>query len=254
MNSQDLAMRQKILFLDIETATMVDQYAKLSDSYKPHWEKKCQRLSYKLEESPSTEEEFEAIYHDKAAIYAEFSKVICISVGYIHKTEEGHNLKVKTFVNENESQLLGEFCALLDAHYFDKQNHFLCGHNIKEFDIPFICRRLLVHDIKLPKLLNIMALKSWQTGHLLDTLDMWKFGDYKHYISLDLLCQVLNIDSPKSEMSGADVNEAYWDGRIDEIVRYCERDLKATTEVYLKMSGLHQDIKLLTETISSKAS
>jgi len=146
--------------------------------------------------------------------------------------------KVKSFSNEEEHDLLKAFHHLLDEYYYDRHHQFICGHNIKEFDIPFLCRRSMVNALDLPNLLDIAGYKPWQVHHLLDTMEMWKYGDYKHYTSLDLLCHVLGVATPKSDMDGSQVSDAYWDGRLDEIVRYCERDVIATAQVYLRCVGL----------------
>lgn len=228
---------KRILFVDIETATQYKEYEDIEDSMRPHWQKKVRRL-VTAEEYPSFEEEFAALYHDKGAIYAEFAKVICISVGYILEGEEGMTFKVKSFYDDEEHDSLKAFHDLLNNHYYDRFNQFVCGHNIKEFDIPFICRRSMVNNLELPNMLDIAGYKPWQVHHLLDTMEMWKFGDYKHYTSLDLLCSVLNVTTPKSDMDGSQVSDAYWDGRIEEITAYCQRDVIATAQVYLRCIGL----------------
>jgi len=242
---------RRILFLDIETASSEASFEELTDSIKEHWKKKARR-HVNSEEYPYFDDDLEAIYQDKAAIHAEFARVVCISVGFIIQHEDQLALRIKTFVHEDEAILLQTFAELLDKHYYDKHNQFLCGHNIKEFDVPFICRRMMIHGIKLPNLLNIAGHKPWQTHHLLDTMEMWKYGDYKHYTSLDLLCEVLGVPTSKTDMNGAQVSRAFWDGRINEISQYCEEDVLATVRVYQRCVGLVQiaaeDVQIITST------
>ena len=160
--------------------------------------------------------------------------MICVSIGYIRGPYPDHELRLRTIKGDDEVKLLTEFSTFLHEFYYDRFNHFLCGHNIREFDVPFLCRRMIINQMRLPNLLNIMGAKSWETSHLIDTLDLWKFGDYKHYTSLDLLCQVLGVESPKGSISGQDVSRLYWSGELEDIAAYCERDVRATMEVYLK--------------------
>lgn len=223
----------RILFIDIETATVVPQFEDLDIGLKEHWQKRFDRY---LQYSSSISDELtpEVYFVDKAAIFAEFAKVICISVGYIRGVFPDHEIRVKTFNAKDEFELLTDFSDLLHHFYFDRYNHSICGHNVREFDIPFLCRRMIINQMRLPNLMNISGLKPWQVTHIIDTLDMWKFGDYKHYTSLDLLCQVLGIESPKQSISGKDVSKLYWQGELTKISKYCEDDVRATIEVYLR--------------------
>jgi len=227
-----------ILFLDIETSSQFESYDHLPESLKPHWRHKMRYLR-SAEEYPTDHEEFSALYHDKAAIYAEFGKIICISVGFVYQSDKNEKcFKVKSFASDDERLILDQFHHLLNEHYYDRHNQYLCGHNIKEFDIPYICRRSLIHQLSLPNLLQISGYKPWQVQHLLDTLELWKFGDYKHYTSLGLLCEAFNIESPKGDMDGSMVSTAYWSGGLEKIVEYCQKDVIATALVYLKCRGL----------------
>jgi len=223
--------------VDIETATQFEKYDELSESSKAMWIKKMRR-HVTAEDYPTFEEEFSALYHDKGAIPAEFAQVICISVGFIKEEETGHSFKVKVIPGASEAEIITNFHTLLSDHYFNRFNHFLCGHNLKEFDIPFLCRRSMVHNLELPSLLRLTGYKPWQVHHLLDTMEMWKFGDYKHYTSLDLLCHVLGVQTPKTEMDGSMVNQAYWSGQIADIQKYCMQDVVATAQVYMRCVGL----------------
>ena len=228
----------RILFLDIETATLYPDLDSIKEDLRAHWYKKFDRYAVRHQGDEQDSVSAESYFQDKAAIFAEYAKVVCISVGYIKKGESSYEFRTKTFKQRNELDLLNQFCELLNEYYYDRFNHYLCGHNIKEFDIPFLCRRMIINQISLPNLLNIAGLKPWQANHLLDTMDLWKYGDYKHYTSLDLLCTVLKIDSPKSDISGKDVSRLYWKGKINDIAKYCEGDVRATIEVYLRCMGL----------------
>ena len=145
--------------------------------------------------------------------------------------------RIKSFYSENEQDVIQGFACLLNGHFYDKYHHTLAGHNVKEFDIPFLCRRMVIHQIKLPNLMRISGARPWQIPHILDTIELWKFGDYKNYSSLDLLCSVLDIPSPKDKMDGSEVSGAFWNGRLDEIKDYCEKDLVATARVILRLLG-----------------
>jgi len=234
----------RILFIDIETASVAPTYDDLRDSLQEHWQKRFDRYQHYSSEinEECTVQEF---FVDKAAIYAEYAKVICISVGYIRGGYPDHEIRIRSFSSDDEFQLLQDFSNLLNHFYYDRYNHSICGHNVKEFDIPFLCRRMIINQMRLPNVFNISGLKPWQVSHIIDTLDMWKFGDYKHYTSLDLLCQVLNINSPKQSISGRDVSELYWHGGLSAIVKYCEEDVRATIEIFLKCMACQGLIKEL---------
>ena len=242
---------KRILFLDIETATQHATYEEVDDTLKIHWQKKMQR-HVPVEDYPSFEEEFAALYQDKGAIYAEFAKVVCVSVGYLTESEDGITCKVKSFASEDEVEVLSAFHELLNEHYYDRFNQFLCGHNIKEFDVPFLCRRSMINNLDLPNLMRIAGYKPWQVHHLLDTMEMWKYGDYKHYTSLDLLCHILGVETPKNDMNGSQVSRAFWDGRLNEIVTYCQKDVVATAKVYLRCIGrtpfMDEDVMIVEKT------
>lgn len=224
---------RRILFLDIETATIVERFSDLDDPFKEFWRSRSNRFLSGYN-SPLTEEDISDYFVEKAAIYSEFSRVICISMGVLSRDDEDAEFRVMSFSGENEAEVLSKFSVLLQDHYYDIYSSFICGHNIKEFDIPFLCRRFIINNIPLPNLLKISGQRPWQVHHLLDTMDLWKFGDYKHYSSLELLCATLDIESPKDQMSGKDVNPAFWSGHLDDIVFYCEKDVVATARVYLR--------------------
>ena len=228
-----------ILFLDIETVSQHPKYEQLSDRLKPLWQKKAKSILRKYDEE-LTDEEFAQAYSDRAAIFAEFGKIVCISVGFISRDKDTlkATLRLKSFSNKEEKVLLLEFAELLNQHYNNPNKHGICGHNIKEFDIPYLCRRLIINQLPLPSILNIAGKKPWETKHLIDTLTLWKFGDYKNYTSLNLLTAIFDIPSPKDDIDGSQVGVTFWneeDG-LERITAYCEKDVLATAQLYMRFS------------------
>ena len=219
-----------ILFLDIETVAMTGEHNQLSERFKTQWARKASFL--KRQESQNDED----LFHERAGIYAEFGKIIVIAIGkYVDNGNGTTGLKTKYFANDDEKTLLLEFKAMLDKA---DPNTKLCAHNGKEFDFPFLSRRMLVNGITLPSLLNLSGKKSWEVPHL-DTMEMWKFGDYKHYTSLDLLLALFNIPSSKGLMDGSKVNEVYYhEKNLKKIAEYCVNDVVAIAQLFLRMKGL----------------
>jgi DNA polymerase elongation subunit (family B) len=216
----------RILFLDIETAPMVADFDDLPEQFKPLWEKKANRL--KNEEELSAADLF-----DRAGIYAEFGKIICISVGFFHKEEDELTLRIKSFFGHDEMEILADFCTLLNEH-FNSAAHYLCAHNGKEFDFPYLSRRMLINGVDLPYLLDNFGKKPWETT-LIDTMELWKFGDYKSYTSLELLAAIFNIPTPKDDISGKDVGRVYWkENDLERIAHYCSKDVVTIARLYLK--------------------
>lgn len=229
---------KNLLFLDIETVPEHASFEELSEEKKKLWELKTQ---YQRKEDFTPEE-----FYDRAGIWAEFGKIVCISVGYFAFQGELRTFRITSFHGE-EKKLLLEFRNLLEDH-FSRPQHLLCAHNGKEFDFPYIARRMLIHDMQLPVKLDLFGKKPWEVPHL-DTLELWKFGDYKHYTSLKLLCNVLNIPSPKDDIDGSEVRDVYYlDQNIDRIVIYCEKDVVAIAQVILK---LRQEALLSEEEVHS---
>ncbi len=219
-----------ILFLDIETVGCVDQYHKLSERLKTQWARKA--TFFKREEGQTDED----MFHERAGIYAEFGKIVVIAVGVYTENEKGElSLRTKYFADHDEKKLLMDFKTMLEKMGSATR---LCAHNGKEFDFPYTSRRMLVNSLPLPLALNIMGKKPWEVGHL-DTMEMWKFGDYKHYTSLDLLLTIFNIPSSKGEMDGSKVSKVYYkEGDLKKIAEYCVRDVVAIAQLYLKMKGI----------------
>ncbi|MCO6501268.1 MAG: 3'-5' exonuclease [Vicingus serpentipes] len=216
---------EKILFLDIETVAQQPEFSKLDDNFKKHWEQKASFIT-RNEETP------EEIYN-RAGIYAEFGKIVCISVGVIRIENGVKKLHIKSFYNDNEKELLTSFFEMLNQHY-NSQDALLCAHNGKEFDFPYIARRGLINGLNIPQILDLAGKKPWEISHL-DTLQLWKFGDYKHYTSLSLLTTIFNIPTPKDDIDGSMVNEVYWkDNDLKRIAVYCEKDVVALTQLFLR--------------------
>lgn len=216
---------EDILFLDIETVPEHADFGELDDSKKELWEQKSQ---YQRKEDVTAEE-----FYERAGIWAEFGKIICISVGYFNIKGDNREFRVTTFHGE-EAKLLKEFKNLLNSH-FNHPKKLLCGHNAKEFDFPYIARRMLIHRIDLPYKLNLFGKKPWEIPHL-DTMELWKFGDYKHYTSLKLMANVLGIPSPKQDIDGSMVREVYYKEKdLDRIITYCELDVATTAQVFLRL-------------------
>ena len=225
----------KILFFDIETAPNVADYCMLNDEMQHLWTEKFERLRMsapqKYEQMNTAEEAWE-----QAAIYAEFGRVVCISVGVCYIKDKEWHLRTKSFCGTDERQILIDFFELL-GKFMISPYHTLCGHNIKEFDVPYVCRRALVNGISLPDCLQIAGKKPWEL-RFVDTMEMWKFGDYKSFTSLKTLTAIFGIPTPKDDIDGSEVARVYYKEQdINRISVYCQKDVVATTQVFLRMSG-----------------
>lgn len=211
-----------VLFLDVETVPLVYKYTDLDENVRKLWDKK-----FRYQQTDSQETQYQ-----KAGVYAEFAKVVCISVGFFND----NTFRIKSFFGKDEKQLLQDFSVLLNEH-FNRKDHLLCAHNGKEFDFPFLCRRMLINGLKLPKTLNVAGKKPWEINHL-DTMELWKFGDYKNYTSLNLLASVFNIPTPKDDIDGSDVARVYWENNdIERIATYCQKDVVTVAQLLLRFKG-----------------
>lgn len=219
-----------ILFIDIETVAFTDDYASLSERLKTQWSRKANFLK---RDSQLTDEE---LFHERAGIHAEFGKIVCIAVGKYLDQESGElALKTKVYAGHNEADLLTDFKKMVEK--FDVSTLRFCAHNGKEFDYPYLCRRMLINGILLPAVLNLSGKKSWEVPHL-DTMEMWKFGDYKHFTSLDLLAALFDIPSSKDNIDGSRVNYVYYhDKDIEKISEYCRGDVVVLAQLFLKLKG-----------------
>jgi DNA polymerase elongation subunit (family B) len=223
-----------ILFLDIETVSQKKQVEDLSPAMQELWDMKAQSIQ---RNKPSEEQVSAAELYPSAAIYAEFGKIICISVGYLTKDKESkmYKLRLKSYYDHDEKKLLEEFSKVLNMRDRENKLHFnyVCGHNIKEFDVPYICRRMVVHKLPLPPAIDVVGKKPWETNFL-DTMELWKFGDFKSFTSLKLLCGVFGIPTPKDDIDGSEVYRVYWEENdLERIERYCKKDVLATAQVFL---------------------
>lgn len=219
----------KILFFDIETVPQTFDYNELDEKGQGLWDRKTRFIQQR--EDLNAEEVYE-----KAGIYAEFGKVVCISLGFVLQKEGETQIRIKSIANEDEIVLLQEFLDLLNS-YYNSPDFLFCAHNGKEFDIPFLCRRILINNLKIPYMLNVSGKKPWEIKHL-DTMELWKFGDFKNYTSLDLLTYVFKIPTPKDDMDGSQVAKVFYqDKDLDRIIQYCEKDVVATIQLFRKYQG-----------------
>jgi uncharacterized protein YprB with RNaseH-like and TPR domain len=219
---------KNILFLDIETVPQFENFDEVSPELQELFD---QKTAYQRKDKVEVKE-----FYERAGIWAEFGKIICISVGYFIEKDKKKQFRTTSFFGDNESKILNDFSALLNSH-FSKQQHVLCAHNGKEFDFPFIARRMIVNQIELPKKLNLFGKKPWEIPHL-DTMELWKFGDYKHYSSLKLLTAILGIPSPKDDINGSEVASVYYkEKNIQRIVKYCEKDTIAVAQLLLRFNN-----------------
>lgn len=220
----------RILFLDIETVPQEYTWNTLDPKTAQLFSDKTR---FEQERNGKTAEE---LWSERGGILAEFGKIVCIGVGSLHRKGEGSELRVTSFHGPNEYDVLSRFADLLNRHY-NTDDHWLCAHNGKEFDFPYIARRCIVNRIELPRILDIGGLKPWEVGHL-DTMNMWSFGDRKAYTSLALLTHILGIPTPKDDITGADVARVYYEEEgLERIARYCRKDVVATVQLYLRLTG-----------------
>jgi 3'-5' exonuclease len=224
-----------VLFFDIETVPGTPSFSDLDETWQHLWAHKAKGILKKSDED-MTDEDAANVY-EKAGIYAEFGRIVCISVGLFakNKTTGELSVRLKSFASKDEAEILRGFTDLLNKHFPFIEKHYLCGHNIKEFDVPFICRRMMIHQMKFPALLNVAGKKPWETKHLLDTMELWKFGDGKAYTSLKLLAATFGFPSPKDDIDGSQVRGVFYDeGDVERIARYCEKDVVAVMQLLLR--------------------
>ncbi len=224
---------KNILFIDIETVPILPDFNQLPEWMQDEWARKAKFLK------SSTEGNMDAalIFSEKAGIFSEFAKIVCISFGNISTDENGTQMRLKSLVNDNEKILLNEFCQVIGKFVRAYKEVRFCGHNIKEFDIPFICRRMVINELNLPDCLQVSGKKPWEVNHI-DTMELWRFGDHKNFTALSLLAQVLGIPSPKGDIDGSMVGDVYWkDKDLERIGKYCVQDVLTVAKVYLRLKG-----------------
>jgi uncharacterized protein YprB with RNaseH-like and TPR domain len=219
-----------ILFLDIETAPQYPDYNDMPEEWKQLWDIKSASL-LKYHEGQTNES-----LYPRAGIYAEFGKIICISCGVLQGADGHKKIVLKSFYGEDEKLLLHQFSEMLNKWSGGEQK-YLCAHNGKEFDFPYLCRRMIINSLPIPSLLNIAGKKPWEVTHL-DTLELWKFGDFKSFTSLNLLAHTLGIPTPKDDIDGSMVWAVYWkEKNLERIVTYCQKDVVTVAQIYLRMNG-----------------
>ena len=221
---------EDVLFLDIETVPGQPSYSELPENFQKLW---TQKSAYFRAEDQQPDDVYE-----RAGIYAEFGRIVCISSGVVVQKGGERFFRVKSFHDDDEKKLLSSFNQMLDK-FASQPGKCLCAHNGQEFDYPYIARRTLINGLRLPKILNMAGMKPWEMkDKLVDTLQLWKFGDYKNYTSLSLLCAVFNIPTPKDDIDGSQVAGVYYgEGDFDRIVRYCEKDTLAVANLLLRYKG-----------------
>jgi 3'-5' exonuclease len=216
-----------LLVLDIETVPQYSAFEEVPELFRQLWEQKTQ---HQRRDGETASE-----WYPRAGIWAEFGKIVCISAGIFTGDPENPGLRIKSFFGDDECALLGDFIRLLDKR---PPSLCLCAHNGKEFDFPYLCRRTLINQLCIPKQLRISGKKPWEINHI-DTMDLWKFGDYKNYTSLNLLAAIFNIPTPKDDINGSDVHWVYWKERdLERIRTYCQKDVVTTAQLLLRFKGL----------------
>lgn len=239
----------RILFLDIETVPCVPKHEMLEERLKHLWPSKTHRFRQYEDGADKTDEE---LFELKAGILAEFGKIICISIGFFcflpdndgnpaidaQGNHQEPQLRIKSFYGDDEKAILEDFANMVEKHFGNPSKHSFAAHNGVEFDYPYLCRRMIINRVPLPKMLCVNGKKSWNNPHLCDTMDLWKFGDYKGSVSLDLLATCMGIDTSKNDITGADVARVYYhDKDLPRIARYCEKDVKVLAQVFCTLTG-----------------
>ena len=226
---------KSILFIDIETVPLQPSYELLTEGLQKEWLRKAKNLKI----SPDEDNTPAALFNEKSGVFSEFAKVVCIGFGSLQLQNGDWKMRLKALAADNEKELLQNFCSMLDNFTKFYPALRFCGHNIKEFDIPFLCRRMIINGIGLPLCMQLSGKKPWEISHI-DTLELWRFGDYKNYTSLSLLAEVLGIPSPKNDMDGSMVGKVYWQQHdLPRIASYCLQDVLTSARVYLKLSGIN---------------
>ena len=221
-----------MVFLDIETVPAYPSLSAAPEKEQAPWGIKAKQLT---RDEISPEETYK-----RAGIYAEFGKVVCVSLGRVSQFNGSVSLQLKSFASTDEPELLLKLTRWMQLQLTSQSR--LCAHNGKEFDFPYLARRMLINGIPLPKILDTAGKKPWEVNHI-DTLELWKFGDYKHYISLDQLAHLFSIPSPKSDLHGSEVGEVYWkENDLDRIKHYCEKDVFALAQIVIKLKRGNSDL------------
>jgi len=228
----------KILFLDIETVglckdydTCVIEHPKIAEHFDKYFDWFIKRFP---EDALITENQKNKVFATRCALVPEFAKIVCISVAFVM---ENGDVKKQTFSNDNETQLLQDCQKLLDR--CGRLEFWLCGHNLKNFDIPMMAKRMVINGLLPPSILPSYDTKPWDIKAI-DTREIWQFGAYTAIGSLDLMCASMEVPSPKDgEVTGDKVHDAYWNkGMLKEISEYCERDVNVLIDIIKKLKAL----------------
>ena len=225
-----------ILFIDIETVPVQPDYQQLTPELQKEWERKAKSMK------PTAEGVLDAplLFNERAGVFSEFAKVVCIGIGSVNKDESGWKMRLKGVTGHDEKKLLIDFCLLLERFATHHNEVRFCGHNIKEFDIPFLCRRMVINNVPIPGIMQLQGKKPWEINHL-DTMELWRFGDYKNFTALSLLSAVLGIPSPKSDIDGSMVATVYYHEKdLPRISRYCLQDVYTSAKVYIRLAGIRE--------------
>lgn len=223
---------QQYLFIDIETVSGEADYHKLSPVMQEFWTRKSTVIKLSPELLP------EESYQKRAAVYSEFAKVVCISIGCLMQKEGQWKIYLRSLTGHDEHELLQRFCKAISQFNEHEKELILCGHNIKEFDIPFLCRRMIIHGMDLPKCMDTSTKKPWEVTHV-DTMEMWRYGDKKNFTSLGLLAAILGIPTPKDDIDGSMVGEVYWqENDLERIAKYCAKDVITSARVFLRLKNI----------------
>jgi uncharacterized protein YprB with RNaseH-like and TPR domain len=221
----------QLLLLDIETTPGVQGFEHLSEELQNLW---LEKIAKTMPESESGKE----AYSDRAGLFAEFGKIVCISVGFFYVEDGRYHLRIKSFYNDDEQVVLRDFLELVNKFYAKHPRFLFAGHNIREFDIPYICRRAVIQQLSLPTPLQLHGFKPWEVP-MLDTLQLWRFGDFKNYTSLKLLTAVMGIPTPKDDIDGSMVGSVYWEEKdLVRIANYCQKDVIAVAQLMLRFKGV----------------
>jgi 3'-5' exonuclease len=224
---------ENIFFIDTETVPQYPDFLEMPEDFAKLWIDKAEKLK-----STEPDETPEMLYNTRAGIYSEFGKIVCISVGYFRKETNGLKFRVKSYYDEEEKKVLLQFSKMIHSH-FKPTTHFLCAHNGREFDFPFIARRMLVNNMELPAIFDLYGKKPWEIEYFLDTMQLWRFGDIKNYTSLKLMCYILNIPTPKTDIEGKDVANVFWkEHNLKRIADYCEKDVLAIARLVMRYKGM----------------
>lgn len=223
-----------ILFIDIETVSVEQSFECLATDMQHEWERKARLVKH----SADMPLDPAAVFAERAGIYSEFAKIVCIGFGSIYNAATGLKLRLKALAGDDEKLILQEFNNVIGKMTALNGDIRFCGHNIKEFDMPFICRRMVINNVPLPPALQLSGKKPWEVNHI-DTMEMWKFGDNKNYTALSLLACVLGVPSPKEDINGSQVGEVYWKDRdLARIKKYCMGDVLTSARVYMRLRGM----------------